>query len=334
MILIISRYNDESTHEVINWLRYYHSEYLVLNENTPVTFRSLVLGEPGTDARLDPGFGEELMLSEISAYWYRRFELPLNIAVDEAVQSLTGDHLKQEKAALSYILHFLLEKVNRKIGSIFEKNINKLYCLYQAKAAGLAIPETHIITTKEDLNGLLPGQKAYVTKSVGDSTGFTYQGRHWFLYTEDITTGKSETPERFFPSLLQEKIDKKYELRIFYLKGKFYTMAIFSQSDKQTAVDFRKYNFGKPNRCVPYRLPETVSDKLKALMDNLGMDTGSVDMVVSKQGMYYFLEINPVGQFSFVSKLCNYQLERGIARELVGEWETGSRGEGDRGKRR
>ena len=56
----------------------------------------------------------------------------------------------------------------------------------------------------------------------------------------------------FAPSLFQSKIEKKYEIRSFYLKGKFYSMAIFSQNDTQTEIDFRRYNDFVPNRTIPY----------------------------------------------------------------------------------
>lgn len=54
--------------------------------------------------------------------------------------------------------------------------------------------------------------------------------------------------------MVQEKLEKKYELRIFYLNGKMYPMAIFSQKDNQTQLDFRNYNWEKPNRMEPCKL--------------------------------------------------------------------------------
>lgn len=94
-------------------------------------------------------------------------------------------------------------------------------------------------------------------------------------------------------------------------------MAIFSQEDQQTEVDFRNYNFEKPNRTVPFLLPIDLQEKLIQLMKNLHLKSGSIDMVLTEEGDYVFLEVNPVGQFGMVSSPCNYELSKLIAETLI-----------------
>ena len=115
----------------------------------------------------------------------------------------------------------------------------------------------------------------------------------------------------------RNRLIKKYEVRVFYLDPEFYSMAIFSQRDDQTQVDFRKYNLEKPNRCVPYELPKAIEHKLKALMNILDLNSGSIDLIVNKDDDYIFLEVNPVGQFAMVSEPCNYFLEKKVAEFLI-----------------
>jgi D-alanine-D-alanine ligase-like ATP-grasp enzyme len=59
-----------------------------------------------------------------------------------------------------------------------------------------------------------------------------------------------------------------------------------------------------------------VEKKIYILMKRLGINSGSIDMVYTKDGRFVFLEVNPVGQFAQVSMPCNYFLEREIAYEL------------------
>ena len=94
-------------------------------------------------------------------------------------------------------------------------------------------------------------------------------------------------------------------------------MAIFSQNDEQTKVDFRKYNLKIPNRFIPFSLPSIVLQKLKKLMDTLKLSTGSIDLVVDINDVYYFLEVNPVGQFGMVSSPCNYNIEKKLVNTLL-----------------
>lgn len=90
-------------------------------------------------------------------------------------------------------------------------------------------------------------------------------------------------------------------------------MAIFSQNDSQTKIDFRNYNHSTPNRNVPYKLPEELEHKLTNLSKKIGINCGSIDMIVTKNDDYIFLEINPIGQFGMVSNPCNYYLHEKIA---------------------
>jgi glutathione synthase/RimK-type ligase-like ATP-grasp enzyme len=92
-----------------------------------------------------------------------------------------------------------------------------------------------------------------------------------------------------------------------------YSMAIFSQLDEQTKIDFRNYNYEKPNRCVPYKLPDYIEVKIEMLMNKLSLNTGSIDLVFTTDNEYYFLEVNPVGMFSPLTWPLNYTIEKDIA---------------------
>jgi glutathione synthase/RimK-type ligase-like ATP-grasp enzyme len=112
-------------------------------------------------------------------------------------------------------------------------------------------------------------------------------------------------------------VEKEYELRVFALAGELYAMAIFSQSDPQTRTDFRRYNREKPNRTVPFRLAPETAERIRRLLADLGLETGSLDLLQARDGRELFLEVNPVGQFGMVSKPCNYHLERKVAELLL-----------------
>jgi hypothetical protein len=165
-----------------------------------------------------------------------------------------------------------------------------------------------------------------ITKPIGDVDLFLDGERSHFLYTTTLDLAAvDELPERFGPSLFQERIEKDYELRIFYLAGECYGMAIFSQNDPQTRDDFRHYNRVRPNRMVPLRLGAGLEERLRALMADLALETGSIDLLQAKDGREVFLEINPVGQFGMVSKPCNYHLEKKVAELLLQKEADGRR---------
>ena len=52
------------------------------------------------------------------------------------------------------------------------------------------------------------------------------------------------------------------------------------------------------------------------LMHDLELNTGSIDLVLGQDGKYYFLEVNPCGQYRMTSDPCNYYLDKLIAKTL------------------
>jgi D-alanine-D-alanine ligase-like ATP-grasp enzyme len=93
-------------------------------------------------------------------------------------------------------------------------------------------------------------------------------------------------------------------------------MAIFSQQNEQTSIDFRKYSTERPNRCVPHQLPKEIEHKISTFMKAVRLNTGSIDMVVTPTLEYVFLEVNPIGQYGMTSFPCNYNLDFKIAEFL------------------
>jgi glutathione synthase/RimK-type ligase-like ATP-grasp enzyme len=49
-----------------------------------------------------------------------------------------------------------------------------------------------------------------------------------------------------------------------------------------------------------HRLPAEVSAKITRLMDRFGLVFAAMDMILTPDGRYVFLEINPGGQFAWL----------------------------------
>lgn len=127
----------------------------------------------------------------------------------------------------------------------------------------------------------------------------------------------SELPERFVLTLFQECIDAEFEIRVFYLDGQFYATAIIITEKENNVVDV-KLNYESENiNWLPYKLPEEYEEELDAFMKLINLNTGSLDIMRTKEGDYVMLEINPVGQFSAPGYRCNYNLEEKIANWLI-----------------
>lgn len=328
MICIFSSLIDNSTTDIIRWLHHLgRKDVIRINANDTVSNNSLHF-DIDTDGFYFQWQDQSFHLSEIEAVWYRKGVNWLGdqfYKIEPEAPSVFAAHvngkIKNEERKLSEYLHYVIQTTVPVLGSPAKSDLNKLVVLREAAAVGLLTPEFHIANYREGLKQVLDQGTEWITKSLSDGIYLfdkAQSGKGYFTYTEAVDCGEiAALPEKLSPSFLQKCISKKYELRIFFLIDKCYAMAIFSQKDKQTQVDYRKYNNSRPNRFVPFRLPDHIDRKIKSLFTKLELNTGSADMIVDEEGQYYFLEINPVGQFGMVSLPCNYFLEKEVASYLT-----------------
>lgn len=196
--------------------------------------------------------------------------------------------------------------------------LNRMYALDLAKEMGLKVPEYAVITNYNQLEKLNKISDRFVSKAISNGIYDFFGHDAYYTYTEAQDKADFANKNiKLFPSLVMSLVKKSFEIRSFYLHGEFYSMAIFSQRNKQTSVDFRKYCTELPNKNEPFKLPDDIEEKLDKLYKKLDLNTGSADFIVDKEGNYVFLEINPVGQFQMTSLPCNYNLEQKIANYLV-----------------
>jgi len=209
---------------------------------------------------------------------------------------------------------------NHHTGSFFaEKETNKLINITLAGAAGIRVPMTCVTNNKKTLRSFVETHQTVITKDLRAPANISLKSGSlaatgvFTITTEDVET----MADYFAPTLAQAYTPKQFEIRTFIFQESLFSMAIFSQNDEQTSIDFRNYNQTRPNRCVPFQLPESVESKLLHFMKLAELDTGSVDLIYTPKGEYVFLEINPMGQFHWLSENCNYYLEEFIANQLA-----------------
>jgi ATP-GRASP peptide maturase of grasp-with-spasm system len=322
-VLIFSELLDASTNDVINWLSAMnHNVFRINTEDVVDGVRMSFEGKTTIQIKVN---GKKINLNEMDCTWYRRGHLTLNRRIyfpkkiEKEIHEAVSNHLIEDELMTieEFIDSYLYGKPH--LGNNIQRNSNKLIALEKARKVGLKTPNSEISSEKDELlNFFNKHDKDCISKGIQDILSFTVKNKGYNYATSKINEEDiREMNETFFPSLLQQNIPKKYELRIFYLRKEFYAMAIFSQNDAQTKVDFRNYNWEKPNRNVPYILPKEIERKLELFMQSMQLDCGSIDMIVTNKNEYVFLEVNPKGQYGMVSLPCNYHLDKMIVNELL-----------------
>jgi ATP-GRASP peptide maturase of grasp-with-spasm system len=333
MICILSQTFIEGTTEVVlDWLRAWGVPHVRINatdiakahDTTGATFS---VSKGGSKVRLQID-GEEIDPSDIKVVWFRRWAY----AADASVPQLFDDQSNRTDSNVFFACNHVFKELQGVTKFLFStlssskwlgdpKNAapNKVQVLKMAAEAGLDVPDTLVTADADELQRFIEKHGTVITKPIGDMLLCSFGERQYATYTSLIDAGflAEHRREASFPSLYQERLDKKYEIRTFYLAGECYSMAMFTQQKANTKGDFRKYCYEDPVREVPYQLPASIEASIRNLMNELGLDTGSIDIVRTPDGRFVFLEVNPVGQFGMVSVPCNYPLERKVAKYLA-----------------
>ncbi len=317
MIVILSYTGDQVTNKVIEWLQRYECKFKRVHlEEEDFRNISLELNDGAHTLKLKLQSGELLNVNEVSCFFFRGGLFPLHLQCyvhDVLPASMIANHLAYERNTL---VRYFYKEVSRKcLGNLLLHPLNKLEQLRMAAESGLAIPETVICNSKEYLQeSLLKDEKCFITKSIQENVFYqAFSDVHYELKVNELHTEKID--HSFFPSLFQKSIEKAIEIRTFYLDGKFYSLAMLLFAADKRVVDYRTAT--KQIRYACYQLPDAIENKLQKMMNVLNLNTGSIDLVLGKDGEYYFLELNPTGQVGWVSDYGGYNIEEKIATYLL-----------------
>lgn len=259
---------------------------------------------------------------EIRSVWAHRSEITLDeyySNLDEKEHNYVLGHQITQRNAIK---HMLLKK--KCLGRFGKLNFNKLIFLDACKHLKINIPETLITRKKSELITFYREQKnGIIVKSLASNFHYCVSiSEEEQIWQYGITNSIDETkldqlPEAFDLSLFQEKLDKKYELRVLFVAGICFPQIIFSQNHAYSEVDYRQGLGDSDMRQCNVLLPQKITNQINQLMDFLDLNIGCIDIVVTKQNEYVFLEVNPSGIFTDMMDNCNYDMHYEIAKFLT-----------------
>jgi glutathione synthase/RimK-type ligase-like ATP-grasp enzyme len=236
-------------------------------------------------------------ISSFSAVWFRRTKLP-SLQADGLSEAERNNLLSEYDALLFNLLQTIsVKKWLSQPNAIYNAE-NKLYQLRLAHEIGFTIPETLVTNNKERLltfSDLCKGDVIIKPLKSGRIKDLNHQR---LIYTNKLQAAHLANIDQYdlTPSIFQKRIEKEYELRITVIGNEVFAAKVDSQSDPETIIDWRK----KKLKFAAYKLPPEIADQCRCLTSKLDLSFGAIDMIKSTDGSYYFLEINPNGQWAWV----------------------------------
>ena len=121
---------------------------------------------------------------------------------------------------------------------------------------------------------------------------------------------------RLCPVIFQAYVPKRVELRITVVGRQVFAAEIHSQHSNHTKHDWRRYDrYQTPY--FPHSLPTHLQQLCVRLVERLGLCYGAIDTVLTPDGRYVFLEINPNGQYLWIEKMTGLPISDAICDLLI-----------------
>jgi len=303
MILIVTNRQDQTADFLILELKKRKADFVRFNtedfpQNTSISWKLI-------DSVIDGYFifpKRRIRFDEITSIWYRRPVSPVPSGnIDEEAQNFV---IAESLATLDGLW--------RTVDCFWVSNPdnirnaeNKLFQLKKALQVGFHVPQT--IVTNDPASSI-----AFYIEQGGDVVykplrkGRLERGENQsIIFTNPVNSEAAKQLNRvkLAPSLLQSYVHKRIELRVTVIGEKVYAVSLDSQKIPKAIHDWRKaLSDGIPQKV--FLLPPEIMDKCKALVMNLGLKFGAIDLIVTPNDEFVFLEINPNGQWAWIQQVC------------------------------
>jgi hypothetical protein len=188
-----------------------------------------------------------------------------------------------------------------------------------AKEVGLNIPKTLITNSHEEVKRFASTCPSGIIAKMQSSFAIYEDGQEKVVFTNAIDAyDESLSDLAYCPMTFQENIQKKLELRVVVVGNKIFTAAVDSQKTDETKTDWRKRGNELTRNWAPYVLPKDIEEKILNFMEYFKLNYGAIDIILTPDNKYYFLEINPGGEFYWLDLNCNLPICEAIADSLLG----------------
>lgn len=314
MILLATNKRDITTDFVVLELRRRGLPFVRINtEDLP---QGKVIYRPGTgNGWVVECDGQRVSLSSVTAGYYRRPGPPT--PENEGHAPEVQDYRVEEWSAILRSIWNALE--GRWFNSPFSilRAEDKPRQLSLAEELGFDIPSTLIsndfvsvstFSREQQLVGK-PLRRALIER--GEAGEVLFTSRVGAISTDD------QKAIELAPVIYQREIPKQYDVRVTVVDEQVFPVAIHSQEQLETQVDWR--NGSNPNlRHEIIDLPHHLEKQCIGIVKKLGLRYGAIDLVLDAEGRYWFLEINPNGQWAWIERQTGLPIARAIVNSLAG----------------
>ncbi len=242
-----------------------------------------------------------LRFSDVSSVLYRRPVPPVpdDAIQDEALRKFCTDESYDFLRGLLFSLdcHWISHP------DAIRRAEHKLYQARIASKVGLTMPRTLVTNDPDEVLGFFDACSGRMVAKCLYMGFIDSKKAPAMIFTSNVSREDLDDVEsvRFTPTIFQEYVDKEFDLRVTIVGEKVFTARIDAATPPGTP-DWRAC--GPEELChSPYSLPASIERACIDLVHLLELDFGAIDLAVDKEGNFFFLEINPNGQWAWLEAI-------------------------------
>lgn len=267
-------------------------------------------GALSTHSQAGDSLGRRVDLGSVKSVWWRRpnqFRTPDGWSATAAAYAVS-----EARAGLLGVLGSLPARWINHPADDAAANY-KPHQLATAARAGLRVPRS-IVTSDPDQARAFVGADTVIHKPLGGGVLDTSDGSRQFLPVTLVSAGDLDDGVAGTTHLFQERVPKAFEVRLTVIGDRMFPVAIHAGSEA-ARLDWRS-----DYRSLTYEqieMPEDVATGVRRLMNELRLYFGALDFAVTPEGEWVFFEVNPNGQWHWLTARAGVRLVEAMADALA-----------------
>lgn len=180
---------------------------------------------------------------------------------------------------------------------------NKPRQLAIAQSEGVAIPTTLLTNLAASARSMSSAHGPLITKLLHAGPIKGRSGRVTMATSAvepDDLAALEDAHLTMAPSLFQARLEKSVEARALVVGDRVLTATVDAQQTDGATVDWRQGYGELRDAFTPIELPSGFAAALVRIAKRLGLTYGAVDLILTPDDEWVFLEINPVGDWGWL----------------------------------
>lgn len=300
MILIITHKQDYTADFVVNKLNKRGIQYKRLNcedlSNTKYSFN--------LDQKYNFNFDG---VDNFHSVWFRRIKFPELKGLQEEEKNYV---ITEYDSLLKNLFAIIDAKWLSNPKHIYNAE-NKILQLKEARKIGFNVPPTIITNDKQKIIDFYKQNNRDIIIKPIAQTRINYKNDTAFIFTNKVSDDIISSIDQYdiTPCIFQQNIKKDYEIRVTVVNDKVFASSVYSQSNENTKIDWRKESLN----FKAIEIPKEISEKCVKLLNAFQIKFGAIDLIKTPNDEYIFLEINPNGQWAWIE----IQTGQNISDEII-----------------